>query len=418
MPDFLRVLAVEPDMKALGVELRERLQREVRTRSQTVYPAMGDGALMLDDLQEIVVALAKVAPELDVTVVYEGTRSWVDIGAWYTRGGDAEEDVLQLSREMDTCVPSRARQAPDVEIELDVSAEEIFEAVGQASEDEVERPLGHALCMPFGYRTERGLLDAAAEVARHMVDPEHNLVVRVAGRYYELRLVRDAGASIDPLWPWMSDERARTLTRRALSRPGRTASRPCPSSIMPLSTRTMSSPYTTGSARARATSAEEIDTRAPRAYETVLAALTSPENQEPRFADVRRVLYRKLVRADVGRGAYILVARLMTEPDEVRETIYDVLSSVDAEPAHRALVRGFRDERGGVRERVGKILWRKEGAVELLVREELVPAWLQNPRYAKRIVSLLREECLRVPSRWIAAGSGTLREAIADLLVD
>jgi hypothetical protein len=418
MADFLRVLAVDPDKKALPVELRDRLEREVQTSSRTFYPATGDAALMLEDLQEIMTALGKAAPELDVTLVYEGTRSWVDIGAWYTRAGEADADVLQLSREMESCVPTRARQSPDVEIELDVDAGQLLDALAHASEDEIEPPLGSVLCLPFGYRTERGLLDAAAEVSRHMVEPEHYLVVRVAGRYYELRLVRDAGASIDPLWPWLSDEPARLLARRALSRPGRSASRPCPSSIMPMSTRSVASPYTTGAARARAASAEDIDTRKPRAYETVLAALTSPENQGPRFADVRRVLYRKLARADVERGAYILVTRLNTEPDEVRETIYDVLSRIDAEPAHRAMVRGYRDERGGVRDRVGKILWRKEGAVELLVREELVPAWLRNPRYAQRIVSLLREECLRVPRKWVAAGPGSLHESIADLLVD
>ena len=57
-----------------------------------------DDALEQDDLEEIMTAVAGAAPELDVTLVYEGSRSWVDVGAWYTRGGAAEEDVLQLSR--------------------------------------------------------------------------------------------------------------------------------------------------------------------------------------------------------------------------------------------------------------------------------------------------------------------------------
>jgi hypothetical protein len=229
MPDFLPILAVDPEREALRADLADRIEQGVRTRSGVTYPEAGEEHLVTRDLQEIMTGLSRVVPELDVTVLYWGTSDWVDVAAWLIRGGEVDQQPLQLSLAPDECRAVPANAAPEVVIDLDVEVDQVANAIAAAADDGFEPPsrTSRSLRLPFVYRDDRSLLEMAACIAEHMVEREIQLVVSVAGGYRLLRLFQRSAAHLDPLWPWMSDPAARALARRTLGPPGEPTSRRC-----------------------------------------------------------------------------------------------------------------------------------------------------------------------------------------------
>ena len=62
-----------------------------------------------------------------------------------------------------------------------------------------------------------------------------------------------------------------------------------------------------------------------------------------------------------------------------------------------------------------KVLWRSLPALEILVREELVPTWKaegRSSKWCKRILRLLKEEMLPVPRSWVADAPADLVAAL------
>ncbi len=201
MPDFMQILAVDP------------------TPSVDDPPQPGDDDLVWENIQAIVERVVRAAPNLDFTLVYAGARDWIDIHAWVVRGGTAESEPLQLSLERDVCHGSHAKPAPEVALSVDVDGDDLIDLIDRAVGEDAEyenAPEGREIVLPFRYEDEGLLLEAAAEVAKHLVATGVSLVVRVEGRFYELRLVRAEGAQLVPLWPWMTDPAARALVRGVL----------------------------------------------------------------------------------------------------------------------------------------------------------------------------------------------------------
>ena len=123
-----------------------------------------------------------------------------------------------------------------------------------------------------------------------------------------------------------------------------------------------------------------------------------------------------MFRASRERTAPILVERLDDEPEPLRGTIYSLLSSAGGEAACQRLVRGFLEEPLELRERVGQLLWRQDRAVELVEREQLVPAYSERPPVARRILRLLQEEHIDVPRSWLEGAAPGLLEALGPRL--
>src|SRR5688572_429953 len=102
MPDFMQILAVEPEPPIDDP------------------PYEGADDLVWDDIAQIVRDVMAEAPGFDFSLLYSGTRDWVDVHAWLVRDGRAVSDAIQLSRRRDECDGSHAKPAPEVTLTLDV----------------------------------------------------------------------------------------------------------------------------------------------------------------------------------------------------------------------------------------------------------------------------------------------------------
>jgi hypothetical protein len=403
MPDFVTVI---------GVDAPARMKRLLGEHGLCV----GETEHTMRTLREALESVQGDLPDARIRVLYHGTAAWALFGVLTASGGVVEEDFVSWSLEEDAWSESKAKPATEVRVPLTVEADTLVDLLVDASDERGEpEARGRDLVLPPELGEHPKARRALAQVAARLKPKQVQVQLDIHGDFYEATLERGKGVTLVPLHAWLDDEDARRFVRSVLGTPAPGGFEPCqdgPVQVAPK--RDPKQPLTTGSLKARVESSYDAAGDIARLDQAVRA----PENAGAAFAPLRRNLYELLGECEPARALPVLLSGLDREEDEaVRGELYSILSKVDAEPAHRALARGFKVEPPGVLERLSQVLWRQRGAVEVLVREHLVPAWSSDRGYADRIVRLLRDEYVEVHPAWLPDAPEALRKALAPVLV-
>ena len=138
------------------------------------------------------------------------------------------------------------------------------------------------------------------------------------------------------------------------------------------------------------------------AYDALLGAVHAHVNAGEAFAELRRELCKYLVEIDPRRVGGDLVKALETERDDgVRREIFNLLSWLDSDAGHRAIVRRLTAESAETRAYIGQIPSRHPRLLELTVRDVRAPAWSSDRPLAVQLLRLMDDEYIRV-SRAVA----------------
>lgn len=146
----------------------------------------------------------------------------------------------------------------------------------------------------------------------------------------------------------------------------------------------------------------------PVGWQSFAAAIASPANAGGEFDDLRAELYVLSCRFRVPEQGSFLADHVRREPEEVRLRVYRELPKVALQPADRLLAEAFCRGTEAEAQAVGQVVWRSDGAIEILVRDHLISAWEVDPPLARRIIELFEEECIRIPHDWLTQAPAAL----------
>jgi hypothetical protein len=417
MPDYLAIHDVDPSFDALPAKTRAAIER-----SGIPYPDREDDCLTWRDLHDRMESIAATVPDT-VRVAFRESSDWILLGAFEAASGRLTEHRVSLSLDPDRFLDVACEPAPETMLTLDVDADSLVDAIDTECGHEECDAAGDELRLPFTFPApERALRALALAASRLSAGPVRLLVEAPRGALYVATLERATGAAFAPVYPWTEDALLRAWIRRVLPPVGAPMHLRVDAGGPATTARDAARPLTTGSARSRRDHAYSLRHQrpagagplemfssawppAPGAYDALLGAVHAVENAGAEFAELRRELTKDLVAIDPGRAGGDLVAALETERDEgVRRGIFDLLSRLDSEAGHRAIVRGLTAEAAETREHIGRILGRHPRLIELTIRDVLAPAWSSDRALANRLLRLMDDEYLRV-SRAVA---GTL----------
>lgn len=423
MPDFVRVIGVRCS------------DRRVWDAQVPPFPEVGEDDHTVGTLVEALKVAAERVPALDVDVLYEGSSEWFEVGHVGLRAGALVREGVTLSREAERAVTPDFEFAPDDVIELDTLADSFLDELTAAALHGDPDADENALTLPFAFRDLAPTLDALAKVARH-VEMTSTVIVVIDDVPYVARLSVEDGASLEPLFVWTDEPELRAWIRSLLPPPGKVATQRLVTAKRRHVPVDRARPLVTGSAAHRLRTISDLahpeivreaggmritswsDTAVPGAYERFVEAVQAPENRGPDFDEVRQALYAAIAGAapSADAAAAVLEGALHVDSEALRAELYDLLSNLDAEVAHRALVFGFKHDSDMPQRRIRSVIWRSTPAVEMLVSDELVPAWIaEGPgsQFARRVLKLIQNEHLHVQDEWLAAAPDDLRAAVA-----
>jgi hypothetical protein len=416
MPQFVTII---------GCEAPE----EVRPRLREQGIEAGEDTHTVPTLEDALTVATDVLSARGVRVLYRDTSDWLRYGVFVVDGDLVHHEVM-WSLEEDALAEPEARPAAEVEVPLTVDADELLDLFEGASEGSEPQARGRTLVLPGDFVDSGKALHVLAQVAARLKPESIEALVELPRGHSVLTLERGKGATLTPLHPWLEDEEAQAFVRTVLGAPEPAAFQACPPKpAKARSQRDPSRPLTTGSLKARMDSA--LDVRMthsfqnglvkwagePGVFEQLEAAVRAPENAGASFAPLRATLYEQLLRCSEARAVPVLLSALEREDDAAaRGQIYACLSKVEDAAAHRVLARGLAVEPPEVCERLAQVVWRQKGAVELLVREQLVPAWSADRALAHRIVKVLRDEYVEVHPAWLSGAPEELRKVLGPVL--
>lgn len=423
MPDFLRIASVTPDLASLPNTIQSALEH--------TYPDPSDDLLTWDDLQERVLEIAKAHPRIDLRVLYEARIDWFDLLAIGSRDGKIWYESFTLSTAEDEGVEPSAEFAPEVTIALDTSGDRLVDIVQRyAGEYDACTANGETLRLPMRYDAP---LDALAIVAGHLANESERFIVMFEDAYYLAELRRGNDVTLRGLHVWHSDPTLRREGREAMATPRSGTFTQKASRAPEITEWDPKRPLTTGSASKREQAALEmmpmftrhengwgidpfVKPTDPALMATLIEAVRAPENAGPVFASVRTRLYGYIADFKAIEAGRALIALLDQETEsEMRLALYELIARRRGKNPGRVLVRAYREEKG-IQRKLGEMLWKHEAAIEILVREELVPKWKSEPEYAKQILKLLERELIPVPAAWIAGADRELVSALGSLV--
>ncbi|MCP3097901.1 hypothetical protein LZ198_03315 [Myxococcus sp. K15C18031901] len=375
-------------------------------------------------------------PEGAICVVFQDTSWTFKHKVFLLLDGHLEEAEISWSLSEEELVGFEVPHGEEARVPLSIDADgllDLFESDEDASAEE------RLLTLPECFSSLPKARQVLAQVAAVLAPEQFKVIVDIAGHYFLATLERKKGVALAPLYPWVGDGdgewveggEVREHLRAAVGTPPPATFEPCPkvARAQSGSKRDLQRPFTTGSLKARLGSVwaaavmnrTEYGNRTfvetPGAFEQLEAALRGPENAGAGFASVRDSLYEELFHRWPEKTRPLLFAGLETEQDDaVRGRIYACLSKVEDPVAYRAMARGMKVEPPGVVEHLAPVIWRQRAAVELLVREYLVPAWPEDRALADRIVKVLREEYVEVSPDWVSGAPEQLLKALGPLL--
>ena len=398
MPDYLGVMAVEPEVEAIELghtdHTYDTLRREVEAHC-SAWPGV-------------------------VRVLFTSPWELDSYGVFIVEAGEVEEEFSKFSLHADELVDPSAT-TDDRKLSLTCDASEFDDAFAAANEDEASSFEGEALEVPYRWKAAKRLLVLMALVAPRLAESARMLVA-IRGSPARLTVDREKGVALDPVFHWFDDGPARAMVQK-LSKPVR-AEKTGPvtgAGVAVVSDMLLErgdplgaalarpalgkTPLTSGSAQARSLKATDASTN------ELLATLEAPENEGERFETLRLEMMLSLAQQKPLHEATLplLLRRLVLESVRARSSIYSLLSRLDDARASAVLASAFETDTANARF-IDGVIWRQPRTVELLVNR-MLSAWNENPALAKRIVALLQKEFIEVRA-------GQLPGAPAALLAD
>ncbi len=423
MPDFVQIASVVPDLESVPVHLRAAIEDD--------YPEPGDDLLTWRDLEKRLVRIGKSAPDLAMRVVFDGGLRWFDLQAMGVRNGEVWHATFTLSLAEARNERCKADFAPELTIALDVPGDRLVDLVnGLATEYEECSAERRTLRVPFRYEAP---LDALAFVAAHLARESETFVVEHEEALYLAELRRGKDVTLRALYVWHDDPELRAAGRAASTAPRPGVFTKAATRAPEIASWDPKRPLVTGSAQRREQAALEMmpmftkhdsgwginpfeKPTSPELMATLVAAARAEENRGPAFESVRKTLYGYVGDFKAIEAGRALIAMLdqETEP-EMRLALYELIAKRRGKNPGRVLVKAYREEHS-VRGRLGEMLWKHEAAIEMLVRDQLVPSWRSDRDYATAIVKLLKRELIPVPPSWLEGADAELVSALGDLV--
>ena len=344
------------------------------------------------------------------------------VGALIVTDGEIAQELSVLSLDPDEVVAPGA--LPNAGFELTCDASDFADAIAEATPDEDPgADEGSCLGIPYRWQSSDKLLMLMRMIAPHIKAEEETTLVTIDGALARLTVNRSDGVTLEPVFYWFEDERVRQLANRSEFVLARQTGGPLEAAAAavlsdslletndPLGPKLVKlpkgkTPLTSGSQQARISKADDAS------VEDRLAALEAPDNQGPRFDELRGELYRSFVGEKW--ALKLLVRRLPVESIEARTTIYSLLTAIDADLAASTLADAFENDSPNA-SFIASVVWRQRGAVDLLV-SRMARAWDSDPKLAGRILAMLRSEYISVHPAQLEGAPKALVAALGTLV--
>lgn len=432
MPEYIEILSVEPSFDDLPVAVRGTIKEAARSYPEVTYPECGDDDHTQESLSEGVHALAGICPELSVLVVVRES-DWAAFSCLRVGSGNVDWEPVDFSTNADHYQGTDAAPAPEVAVTVDVPADAFADLLDAACEESMWEY--DEFTLRFEYNSAKSMLEVLRVVAGHLVESCEPFLAEADGAFYECTIDRETGVTARPLWPWLDDPQLRGHARDAIGVPAGAALHRAPTRLVDEpSVSEPTSPLTTGSLKARRAAAYAVAGEAREAqarrgrraargpltssehWQQLADAIVAPENLQGRCEALRGDLYALLCEFDVPGQAAFVLEYLPQEPVSVRKRAYPGIAKLRIKGLDGLLARTFCTGEESEVHAIGRVIWRSDPAVEILVREHLVPASLDAPELERRILYLLNEECIQIPLAWIAGAAPELENKLGPLL--